>query len=317
MAYSRWGSSRWYTYWVAQSSEVRDPVFRVHTVGDATYNDMVMDFEKVLGKFVGQASKNTPVLDWEKRELAEYMYRFMDDVKRSQADNPDIMLGERVYVGGPMTGKPRWNFPAFDEAASAIRARGGIPACPSAIDRAVWGFDGGEELAPGMCHRSVLPIDFQVLQTCSIIYLLPGWSKSPGAVFEWAAARCFQMKVLFAPGAEQGSMELVPEPAEAKEPILCDTCGVGVAVTTVTCGDCVEKAKKPDQETHINYMHLLDGRPAEFTGKQLTYAWRASLQLRNTLEEILADQAVSKAFRTHMGFDHKAQMSYQRVCVPL
>lgn len=115
----------------------------------------------------------------------------------------------RIYVAGPMTGRPGWNFAEFERATLLLEAHGMIVASPHRVDGVVWGFRGEDELAPGMSHRSVLPIDLAILLTCDAIYLLPGWGASKGARAERALADALGLKVLYAAGAERGELGLV------------------------------------------------------------------------------------------------------------
>ena len=43
----------------------------------------------------------------------------------------------RLYLAGPMTGLPLWNFPAFATAAAALRADGHTVFSPAEHDKAV------------------------------------------------------------------------------------------------------------------------------------------------------------------------------------
>jgi len=79
----------------------------------------------------------------------------------------------RVYVAGPMTGKPDLNFPAFHGAAASLRASGYEVINPAEINpdpTAKW-----ED-----CMRQ----DIAQLVTCDGIALLPGWQNSRGAKLE-------------------------------------------------------------------------------------------------------------------------------------
>ncbi|WJJ55011.1 DUF4406 domain-containing protein [Xanthomonas phage RTH11] len=97
-----------------------------------------------------------------------------------------------VYIAGPMTGLPEYNFPAFNAAAEELRATGATvynPADHGLIDGAAW--------------DDYLRFDIGNLVKCESIYLLPGWSNSKGARMEYKLARKLDIAVRFAPGAEQ------------------------------------------------------------------------------------------------------------------
>jgi hypothetical protein len=97
----------------------------------------------------------------------------------------------RVYVAGPMTGIPAFNFPAFDAAAAALRAQGFDVVSPAELD---------DEVDSAMARASVdghigsvaktwgdfLARDVKLLADDGItaIVVLPGWEKSRGARLE-------------------------------------------------------------------------------------------------------------------------------------
>ena len=79
----------------------------------------------------------------------------------------------RIYVAGPMTGRPEFNYPAFNAVAAELRAAGHHvenpaenpdPACKS------WA---------GYMRMAIAQ-----LVTCDAIYLLHGWRVSRGARIE-------------------------------------------------------------------------------------------------------------------------------------
>ncbi|HDS1715425.1 DUF4406 domain-containing protein [Pseudomonas sp. SbB1] len=107
----------------------------------------------------------------------------------------------RVYIAGPMTGLPDFNFPAFNAAADLMRSAGWHVENP-----AEHGHVHGAEWA------DYLRYDISRLATCEMIMLLPGWSKSKGANLEVAIARQLGMPIKLADGAEpaeqhQGELE--------------------------------------------------------------------------------------------------------------
>lgn len=97
----------------------------------------------------------------------------------------------RVYIAGPMTGLPEFNFPAFNAMAEVLRADGWHvenPAEHGHVDGAEW--------------ADYLRYDISRLSTCSAMMLLPGWSSSRGARLEVSIARELGHELLFAAGAE-------------------------------------------------------------------------------------------------------------------
>jgi hypothetical protein len=80
---------------------------------------------------------------------------------------------KRIYISGPMTGVKDHNFPAFNEAAEALRSNGFDAVNPVDINPDVntsW-----EE-----CMRH----DIKALCDCDGVALLPGWTNSKGATLE-------------------------------------------------------------------------------------------------------------------------------------
>lgn len=87
MAYSRWLTSRWYTYHLASDARTREQrVFGVCGVCEVTYGDMLKDFDAVLNEIVrleGLLVEEAKVVTMaEKAELASYMRAFMENVEQ-------------------------------------------------------------------------------------------------------------------------------------------------------------------------------------------------------------------------------------------
>lgn len=88
----------------------------------------------------------------------------------------------RLYLAGPMTGLPEYNYPAFRAAAKAWRAAGWDVIDPTE------GFDGRTDLP----YRTYVERHVRRLRTADAIALLDGWDgpTSRGAVWERAIATC-------------------------------------------------------------------------------------------------------------------------------
>ncbi len=107
----------------------------------------------------------------------------------------------RVYVAGPMTGLPEFNFPAFNAKAAELRAGGWHvenPAEHGHVEGAEW--------------ADYLHYDIGRMATCSTIHLLPGWCQSRGAALEVHVASVLGMEFQYAEGAE-----IYHAPAQAQE----------------------------------------------------------------------------------------------------
>jgi len=85
----------------------------------------------------------------------------------------------RVYIAGPMTNRPGFNYPAFDAARDRLRAQGYEPVSPADISRRL---DAEARVATGELPRAVyIQADMEALATCDAIHLLDGWRESVGA----------------------------------------------------------------------------------------------------------------------------------------
>lgn len=78
-----------------------------------------------------------------------------------------------VYISGPMTGMPEFNFPAFNKASKEWKLAGWEVRNPA---------DKGE--IKGWTWEDYLRYDIIDLAACDAIAQLPGWSKSRGAKLE-------------------------------------------------------------------------------------------------------------------------------------
>lgn len=160
----------------------------------------------------------------------------------------------RLYIAGPMTGLPEFNFPAFNAMAEKMRGTGWHvenPAEHGHVDGAEW--------------ADYLRYDIGRLATCEAIMLLPGWSKSRGARLEVSIAKELGMVFMFAEGAEhepaaqpQGEIERLKEWGKANQ---------GLAQT---CMDEVEalRAQLAERDSALREIADLDPR-GEFLGWQL------------------------------------------------
>jgi hypothetical protein len=84
----------------------------------------------------------------------------------------------RTYISGPMTGIADFNRPAFAAEAAKLRAMG-----VEVINPAEHGEDD-----PTMQWSDYLRKDIRLLMDCNAIHMLPGWTKSKGAMLEYHIA---------------------------------------------------------------------------------------------------------------------------------
>lgn len=88
----------------------------------------------------------------------------------------------KVYVAGPMTGIPEWNFPAFEDAAGKLRAAGYEVQSPHEFDLE----DGFDPTSHGADFdlRAALERDVEAVLDADGVALLDGWEASPGVAIE-------------------------------------------------------------------------------------------------------------------------------------
>lgn len=89
-----------------------------------------------------------------------------------------------VYLAGPMSGLPDYNYPAFAEAAQRMRRAGFLVVNPAE--------NGLPASAPWESHMRQ---DLHAMLDCQGVALLPGWEASKGAQLEVTIARALSMQV--------------------------------------------------------------------------------------------------------------------------
>lgn len=94
----------------------------------------------------------------------------------------------RIYLSGPMTGFPEFNYPLFNKVAQAWRTEGHYVLNPAEH------FDGDYNHKGG--RPAYLRADMTDLLEAEAIALLPGWENSSGAKLELAIARELGLHVL-------------------------------------------------------------------------------------------------------------------------
>lgn len=118
-------------------------------------------------------------------------------------------MGLNIYLAGPMrlSGIPEFNFPAFHEATTRLRAEGHLVFNPAERDNKHHGTDiskgnatGDEAIAAaeyGFSLRDALGHDTAwICQHADAVYLLPGWQKSKGATAERALGVALGLEIV-------------------------------------------------------------------------------------------------------------------------
>lgn len=115
----------------------------------------------------------------------------------------------KIYVAGPMTGIPEFNFPAFNAASAKLRAEGHEVFNPAerdierhgGVDISNGNATGCQEVAAkthGFSLRDALADDtWWICKEADAIAMLPGWENSKGARAEWALSIALGHKVIY------------------------------------------------------------------------------------------------------------------------
>lgn len=108
----------------------------------------------------------------------------------------------RVYVSGPMSGMPEFNFPAFNATATMLRAQGYDVVNPVDINP-----------DSNTSWETCLRRDLAAMLDCDAICMLPGWEKSRGATLERHLADKLGFKIV--PDPLSHALDNLNPPAEA------------------------------------------------------------------------------------------------------
>lgn len=91
----------------------------------------------------------------------------------------------RMYLSGPMSGLPDFNYPTFRRIAADLTSRGYVVSNPA---------DNG--LPDGLSWEDYIRTDIRMLLDCDAVVVLPGWETSRGASLEVTIARALGMPVI-------------------------------------------------------------------------------------------------------------------------
>lgn len=86
----------------------------------------------------------------------------------------------KLYISGPITGKPNKNIEQFNTLADKLRTLGYEVLNPFDLDQ--------EGFNPEQCWFKYLKRDLKELLSCDALCLLPGWEESKGARLEVVVA---------------------------------------------------------------------------------------------------------------------------------
>lgn len=96
----------------------------------------------------------------------------------------------KIYLSGPMTGLPDNNYPAFNNAAKALRAMGYDVVNPAENDIDIQGLTANEAWTKYLRH------DIKEMMDCDSIVQLDGWAESRGANLEHSIAQELNMPTI-------------------------------------------------------------------------------------------------------------------------
>lgn len=91
----------------------------------------------------------------------------------------------RIYIAGPMSGRPEFNYPAFFRAADALTAVGHEPINPARTE-------GREDCKTWLDYMRAALRD---IADADAVALLPGWGESRGATVERNLAASLDLPV--------------------------------------------------------------------------------------------------------------------------
>ncbi|MEQ8233276.1 MAG: DUF4406 domain-containing protein [Gammaproteobacteria bacterium] len=93
---------------------------------------------------------------------------------------------DTVYVSGPMTGLPEFNYPAFNAAAAQLRAAGYRVENPAE-----------NETPPCGTWQGFMRLSLAQIARCDALYVLDAWERSRGAWLEITIARELELLIDF------------------------------------------------------------------------------------------------------------------------
>lgn len=111
--------------------------------------------------------------------------------------------GKKIYIAGPMTGIPSFNFPKFFEAQRVYEQHGWTVFNPAKKDLDdhpdIENNPNGDVLVAmakdGFNLRTALDWDTTAICKSDAVVMLPGWENSKGAFAEWALARALGLRI--------------------------------------------------------------------------------------------------------------------------
>jgi hypothetical protein len=148
------------------------------------------------------------------------------------------------YIAGPMSGIPRFNIPAFDEAASNLREEGYHIVSPAELDDPVTremaynSLDGStlnDQHPNGESWGDFLARDVKIVaDKVQGVIVLPGWERSRGARLEVMVALLCGHDLLYYNPSYPGYTTSLPKAAAARE-VVREFAGLDIKVGVPVC----------------------------------------------------------------------------------
>ena len=109
----------------------------------------------------------------------------------------------KIYLAGPMRGKPYFNAPAFRRWTETLRGEGHEVFSPVENTETLYPVQGvydneeGDEDAAGIDGRVVFAADLAwICAEAECVALMPGWTGSKGATAECAVAKALGLRIM-------------------------------------------------------------------------------------------------------------------------
>ncbi len=116
-----------------------------------------------------------------------------------------ITANDVVFLSGPMTGIEDYNYPAFDEAAKALRAKGFLVLNPAE-----------HVSSPDAPWNELIRRSLDILLRTNKMAVLPGWENSRGAVTEVTIANVLGIPIHEYPSLEPLQTQTMLSTCEGK-----------------------------------------------------------------------------------------------------
>ena len=106
------------------------------------------------------------------------------------------MEKKRIYIAGPMTGYPNFNYPTFNAVANYFRSHDFEVFNPAATELSQK-LDGEVKISNEQ-YRACLKEDLSwICESATDIAMIPGWENSKGATAEWSLAKALGLNIRY------------------------------------------------------------------------------------------------------------------------